>query len=847
MQRKTVFFLVFMFCIISSSQAQAPKSYHTGEILLAIKKLNLVGSALYLAAHPDDENTALIAYLANDQMLRTGYLALTRGDGGQNLIGAEQRELMGLIRTQELLQARRIDGGEQFFTRANDFGYSKNPKETFSIWERELILKDVVWVIRNFKPDVIITRFPPTSAAGHGHHTASAILAEEAFDLIADENIYPEQLQFTQTWQAKRLLWNAYSRRNGRFTNQPPDSLQNKSVTATLSTYNVFLGKKHTVIASESRSMHKSQGFGSSKNRSERIDNLAVVKGEPAQNSLIEGIDLTWSRVNGGGKLTKIFEKAYQDFEPEKPYQSIPKLLEGYAILENLLENGDDFAKHWAEVKIRDLKEIIPACLGLWFETNTQEFMISPLDSNFTFYVEAVQNSPLEVNLEKIEMLDAEANPLNFSVELNENLANGKLFYQEYTEKNLLTNIPISQPYWLINPPKKGIFQIDNELLIGKPENSPSLTMRFYFSINNQKIYIDRPITYKWRKADEGELYRPLEIVPPVMLNLENKVFVFGDDSPKEITLTAIGGTNTLENVEVKINLPEGWKAEPKILNFEIAKGQEIPLRFQLTPPKKAQEGKINLEVSINNQFFENAYSLVRIQYPHIPIQTVFPDAEAKLVKLDLEKNEAKKIGYIEGAGDDIPQSLRQIDYEVDILSEKELKEDLEKYDAIIVGVRAFNIKENRLQYYHKKLLEYVKNGGVLIVQYHTPWRLTVDQLAPYPFEISRGRVTVEEAPVSFVNPEHPLLNYPNKITEKDFEGWVQERGLYFAENWSSEFETVLSSQDPEEDALEGGLLYAKYGEGIFIYTGYSFFRELPAGVAGAYRLFVNMISSNKG
>lgn len=856
------FKLLLLLLIPFFSIAQSPEFYPAGELQHKLKKLQVLASVLYMAAHPDDENTAMISYLANDRLARTGYLALTRGDGGQNLIGPEQRELMGLIRTHELLQARNTDGGEQFFTRANDFGYSKNPEEAFSIWERDKILADAVWAIRKFRPDVIITRFPPTSAAGHGHHTASAILAAEAFDLINDPNyqITTEDLidPDGMTWQPKRVLWNCYSRINGRFTNQPPDSLKGVSVTTKLSSYNPLLGKSHTVIAAESRSMHKSQGFGASRNRDERIDYLAHVKGDLATEDLFDGIDLTWNRIAGGSEVDALLKEAYAQFNPENPSEIVPILLKvrkKLVALSTLRSSGeiDKDTEYWATIKLRDLDDVILGCLGLWLEATGTEFSATNGDS-VQIAVEALNRSDISVELKEVNFhflhKDFSYTPDGTPLRNPVTFENDSLPRVLENEKMLLTyfsfpipdDTPISQPYWLIEKPTKGVYQVENQNLIGLPENPPAVEAMFHLKINGEEVIISKPVEYKWRKADEGELYRDFIITPKVMVNVQEKVYMFSSEEAQTISLTLKSGSIN-QSGSVSLDLPDTWQVEPSSQDFNLEnKDQEITLDFQVFPPTQAEESILKVQLNLEGQN-KLARGFQTIEYAHLPILTVFPEAEAKLVRLDLQTG-GKKIGYIEGAGDDIPRSLRQVGYDVTILTEKELQEDLSVYDAIAVGVRAFNLQEGRLAYYHQKLLDYVEQGGVLVMQYHTPWRMQVENLGPYPFQISRGRVTVEEAPINFVNKKHPLLNTPNEITEADFEDWVQERGLYFSDEWDEHYETVLSSKDPNEESdLEGGLLYTKFGEGIFIYTGYSFFRELPAGVAGAYRLFANLLA----
>lgn len=828
--------LIASFLIFASfSWAQAPRTYHAGEILLELKKLNTVGSALYVAAHPDDENTALLAYFANERLVRAGYLSLTRGDGGQNLIGAEQDALLGLIRTQELLQARKTDGAEQMFTRADDFGFSKNAQESFEIWGKADMLADVVWAIRKFRPDVIVTRFPPTRDAGHGHHEASCLLALEAFEAAADPKKFPEQLKYVQTWQAKRIAWNSYSR---GFRNLPPDSA--KFVTVELGNFNPLLGKSNLVLAAESRSMHKSQGFGSSKPHGSRTDFLSHFKGEVASTDIFEGIDLSWNRLKGTEEIGKILKQAYEQYKPENPSAIVPLLLQANQLI--IKHPKTDYeTKHWLLNKQEHLKNIIGACLGLWLEANAREYSVAKGDS-VDLSLEVVKNSDTDVKLEKIEIYSTVNQVLDLIDSLPKTLNRGQLLIERskiLIQKNELD----TQPYWLRKPTKKGLFQVDKLDLIGLPENIAPIQVNFSLRIGNDLFVFNRPLVYKWTKPDEGELYRNFEITPEVMANLSESVFMFADNKAQNFKITLKAGQAKTKG-EVKLALPQGWKVEPAISSFNLnRKEEEVDLNFLITPPQKTSNGQVEVMIKTErNPTFTLAQGIRRLTYPHIPIQTLFPEASAKISKLEVKLSGNLNIGYIEGAGDDIPQHLRQLGYQVTMLKNGQIKEDLSKYQAIIVGIRAYNT-EDWLKFAQDKLMEYVKNGGTLLIQYHTNQRLVTQNLGPYPFTIGRERVTVEEAPIKFLKPEHPILNFPNKITEKDFEGWVQERGLYFAEKWDEQYQTVLASNDPKEKELAGGLLCADYGKGRFIYTGYAFFRQIPAGVEGAYRLLVNLIT----
>lgn len=822
-----IFFIVFFALFHTAVYPQKPKRYNAAEIQQMLKKLNVLGSVMYVAAHPDDENTQMIAYLANERLYQTTYLACTRGDGGQNLIGPEMSELLGVIRTQELLAARRIDGGQQFFTRANDFGYSKHPDETFNIWDREQVLADMVWGIRKFRPDVLITRFSLEPGITHGHHTASAILAKEAFAAAADPKRFPEQLKFVEPWQPKRIFWNTswwFYRNTGRQFD--PEG----KIAIDVGEYSELMGKSYTELSAESRSMHKSQGFGDTGSRGTETEYLVQLAGDSASVDIMEDVDTSWGRVKGGEKVAFHTENAYLNFDPENPSLILPDLLQAYQALSSISD------VHWREVKQEEIRTIIKAVTGLFIEARADEYAVAPGDS-LTINFEAINRSPAGLTLKKVVV-----NNLNDQFSLDQKLENNQLFQLEKQYK-LPQDLPYTQPYWLEKQGTLGMYRVDELFLRGFPESPPAVTVNFVVSVMGLELDLEVPLIFKRNDPVEGEVYRPFVITPPVFTSIRDKVYVFANDEPKQVAVFVKAGSSDLKGT-VSLDLPQGWKAEPVSYEFSlVSKGMEQSFVFSVFPSRKEGTGTVTAVATIDGKKY--AQSLLEIAYSHIPVQTLLPNANARVVKIDLKKK-GQQIGYIMGAGDAIPASLRQIGYTVDDLTARELSPALlQKYDAIILGVRAFNTLD-QLKYDNERLFQYVENGGTLVVQYTTAGGMVTDKLAPYPLKIGRDRVAVEEAPVTFVNPKHPVLNEPNKIREQDFEGWVQERGLYFASEWDDKFEPVLSSHDPGEKPLEGGLLVAKYGRGYYVYTGYSWFRELPAGVPGAYRLFANLISLGK-
>ncbi|MCK8493460.1 PIG-L family deacetylase [Spirosoma sp. RP8] len=810
-----------------------------GEILSNLKKLNVLGSVLYIAAHPDDENTLLLAYLAKDRLVRTGYLSLTRGDGGQNLIGPEQGENIGVIRTQELLAARRVDGPDQFFSRAYDFGFSKSTDEAVRTWGQEKVLADVVWMIRKYQPDVIITRFPPDSRAGHGHHSASGFLAEEGFKIANDPTKFPEQLAYVKPWQAKRILWNVFI--PGAFmSNKKPDEAGNLIGIET-GLYNPLLGKSYGEIAAESRSQHKSQGFGVAANRNARIDYLLLKGGSPVEKDPLDGVDISWKRVPKSEAVQGQVNQVIAGFKPDQPEASVPALVQLYGAISKL-----DTANIYVKAKRQEVEQLIRQCLGLWFETNPVDYAATPGET-IRLTTNVVNRADAAVTLLNVRYSVGKDTTLNVPLKPNDVVVLS-------TPVTIPQNQKISQPYWLEKPIVKGVFQVDNQQLIGLPENPPAISTTYTFDISGQQFTFTRPVVYKSTDPVDGEIYRPFIIQPAVTANLAERVYAFSDDTPKTAELVLRAGRANVSGT-VKLEAPAGWRVEPASQPFALdRKGSEQRITFTVTPTAQAQNGKLQAVMTTSGSGQTNSTfttGLRVIAYKHIPTQTLFPPAEAKVVKLDV-KVTAKNIGYIVGAGDEVPAALQQMGCRVTILGPTELSRNLSAYDAIVVGIRAYNINDY-LANYQANLMDYVKNGGTMIVQYVTPGGsgmlqngLKVNQLGPYPFKVVNERVTEEDAPVEFINPQHRLLNYPNKITQNDFAGWIQERGIYFAQDWDKAYEPIFSSHDQNEAAKQGSLIYAKYGKGSFMYTGLVFFRELPAGVPGAYRLFANMISVGK-
>lgn len=814
--------LISIFCMTAliSIYSQPFPNLNSSEIKLGLMKLNVLGTVLYVGAHPDDENTAVISYLAKGELLRTAYLSVTRGDGGQNLIGPEQSEQLGVIRTQELLEARKIDGGKQFFTRALDFGYSKSPAETFKIWNKNTILSDVVWIVRKFKPDVIIARFPETGEGGHGHHTASAILASEAFDLANNPSAFPEQLKYVTIWQPKRIFWNAWIK-----------TLENKKInTAELPTinvgeYNPLLGKSYTEISALSRSMHKSQGFGASATRNNLLNHFVLLKGDSVKKDLFEGIDFTWNRVEGGEEIQKLIDKTISEFDDENPSASISDLAAIYSKIKNLED------EYWKEVKLAEVKELIRSCAGIWIEgIGTDEY--AALGDQIK-----VQTSIVNRSSENFILKSISVNNETKKIE-NGSLKNGEMFTSDFVI-HIPDDSKISNPYWLINEHSTGSFAVDDQTMIGLPESTAPFNCNFTVEIYGEEIEFSVPLYKRITDPVDGELYSQVKIAPPAVINIEKELYFFNGTSSKEIKVTVQSLKDNLSG-KVFFNINNGWKIEPAAIDFyDMNKNQKKDFFIKITPNQSAFQSEITAKVSIEGR--EYTKQIIRKQYKHIMPQTIFQDSKALLQSYDLTKTKLKKIGYISGSGDLIPNFLSDLGFDVVIFDDKQFNQNqLNQYDAIITGIRAYNTRDE-LAAFQKELFKYVENGGTLISQYNTTAQLI---LSPgiFPLKISHDRVTDENSAVKIINKDHKIFNYPYKITEDDFKGWIQERGLYFPAEWDEKYETLLSMNDDGENEKLSSILYAKYGKGTFVYTGLSFFREIPAGVEGAIKLFINIL-----
>jgi len=782
--RKINVFVVGLMLIVPGLKAQK----NSAEIAAQIKALKTVGSVLYFAAHPDDENNAFLPYLTKERNYRTAYLSLTRGDGGQNLIGKEQGIELGMIRTQELLAARRIDGAEQYFSTAYEFGFSKSSDEALQIWDHERVLSDAVYIIRTFQPDIIITRFPRDARAGHGHHSASAIIANEAFIAAADPKRFPEQFKYgLGPWQAKRILWNTFNFGTVNTTNENQLKLE-------VGGYNPIFGKSYGEIGAEARTMHKSQGEGRPRRRGASYEYFDLTGGEPAKQDIMDGVNTTWTRF-GNASIEKTIDSIYAAFDILHPEKSVPALVK----LSERIPTYQYPSSQLCVYKYVQIKQIIQDCAGIYLEATTQQQQVVPGDK-VQVQLLINQRAPVSTVLMHLDFPDRSDSAFDKPLLPNQN------FQLDFTLK-VPTNMPISQPYWLEQPKTEGMFVVKDQRLIGKSENDPAFSMAVNLRIENQWFRFSLPIQYKYTDPTKGDVYQPLVVVPATQIKYDKEVSLIKDNKPINV------GFQTIE-----FN-------KPSKQNTMVVKsaGDKIPTS-------------------------NDAVYTKTIAYDHIPNITYFPTASTKIVPLTV-KNNAVHIGYIDGAGDKLPEALIELGANVTHLTESDISlEKLKAFDAIVVGIRAYNMYEY-LTDKNEVFNEYVAQGGNLVVQYLKSNQVGIKpvKVGPYKFSVNSGkRVTQEDVPVTFSLPNHAVLNTPNTITAKDFENWTQERSTYQSDNFDTHFEAPLTMNDKGEAPSNGSLLIAPYGKGNMVYVSLVLFRQLPAGNPGAYKLLANIISLPK-
>ena len=847
--------------------AQGGFGYRSGwtrdQIREEIRGLGLDGSVLYIAAHPDDENTRFLAFMARHHRWRTAYLSLTRGDGGQNLIGDHTEYDLGIIRTQELLAARRVDGAEQFFTRALDFGYSKNPDETWEHWDRERVLADVVWVIRLFKPRLLITRFSPGPAATHGHHTASAQLAVEAFEAAGDPLRFPEQLRWVTIWQPTRLLWNTSWWFYGR-----QDYDKTGLLRLDVGAYNPRLGRSYGEIAAESRSMHQSQGFGAARQRGSELEYFQRLAGDSALGNPLEGLERNATN-DGANPVWKAWYQAWNRFLPlletENTDTWMEALLAMNPLLEHILADSSGTAEDRLIAKERQTKvhRLMAEISGLWEEAVASRFAVVPGDTLAWDWqvLRRTHASRLQIRPRGLRLVQPGWGGVDQTLwqgQPDPQTAFLKDSLQRYTYVlPVPKNLPMSGPFWKPEGPRSAHYAVPEGCSHGA-ESLPALVLEssWTYSMGGQDVTVSYrwPLNFKWTDPVLGERYRPLEVVPAWQMSAEPRRMVVPQgvrEWPIRVTLRFEGGNPNLIHGDTLrwgfSSWPAGWrlKSEPQVLVNPRADSLYTWDAVFVEDSRDAGQGgtlKPSLFRSVQGQWLsQEVASVWRLEYGHIPVQTRVVPTEATLVRLN-QKRSSAVVGYLKGAGDEVATALSQMGYRViDLDPATVTAAMLRSFPALVLGVRFYNTCRH-LSRIQPLLNDYVAKGGHLLIQYQTTSNLLLKQWTPIPLTLGRARVTEENAEVRFLETGHRLLNHPHRLTSVDFEGWIQERGLYFGQQWDPRWVPILGMNDRGEENQKGSLLVGHYGRGSVVYCALSLFRQCPQGVPGAYRLLQNLV-----
>lgn len=811
-----IFTVLFALTIISyNTNAQDYELKGSAEVYKDLLKMHRGLRVLYLAAHPDDENTRLIAWLENEKNIETAYLSLTRGQGGQNLIGDEKGDALGVIRTYELLEARKIDGGEQMFTRAVDFGYSKSAKESFEKWGKDEVLADVVYAIRKYRPQIIVTRFPPDRNAGHGHHEASAILAAEAFDLAGDKSAYTEQFDRVEIWQPQSLYFNTSSWWRKELADKSDEELKDEKILkVNVGVYNPISGLGVNEIASLARSKHRCQAFGTSRDRGERFEYLQLLKGD-WNDDLFDGYEGIWASSPEHKDALKTMIDNYSFVDQDLNYDLFVTNFERKMAQRNMWAQAQDM-KYVVEMS----KKVKQNLLGVRIEVYAdKDPVVIGRDYPVTIDVYNGGSKSANVRFSQPEI------DTTFDIEAGMAI--------QFTRLLKAPN-DVSTPYWLREPHDE-LYVLSDDMWLAEPKlKDQQIT---YTIKRDIPVKGTTELHRKWTDRSIGEVIQPMQYVPSISIsNRVNTLIIQGNgDIFQNLDVYAY---EDIENLQIS---PSGLENDPNALKgISLTKGQQTTHSTNWQSGSEPNESRTISSTAFSGN---NTYdlSIQTIEYEHIPNVLIAKPCQMKLIKLDLKMEEGLLL-YIQGSGDEVDESLESIGYQVDRKPLSEVSDNLGEYKAIIIGIRAYNTNDE-LVAYQPKLMEYVKNGGNVIVQYNTSRGLKSENFGPYPFTLGRERVTEEDAKATLIEPEHDVFNKPNELNDSDFDDWVQERGLYFAQDWSDEYVPLISWKDSgEKFESKGGLIVAKYGKGSLFYSGISFFRQLPAGVPGAYRLLVNMI-----
>jgi len=854
--------LWLIFPIAVKAQVRPVYDYGATGLAQLLKRLNNTKSVMYIGAHPDDEDSALLAYLARGENARTAYLSLTRGDGGQNIIGSELFESLGIIRTEELLQARRLDGAEQFFTRAFDYGFSKTLAEAKQKWDEKIILCDAVRVIRTFRPLVVISRFSGTPADGHGQHQFAGYISPLAVKAAADSN---QCIDSGMPWQVLKF-----------YVSQGFRSTQEPTLKINTGEYDFLLGRTYFELAMEGRSQHKTQEQGVLELRGEQFSGLNLVESKVPkvenEKSVFDGIDI---KLMGSPKtfglsenyereqLTKVqvlAEQALREYDPKKPQKIVPVLTEGLRIMHESGQIEPITPKIFFQ-KDREFSEAIRRASGVTVDVLADRETVAP-DESFQTTVKVFFPNGANVKLKKVYFRipdDWDADETGAPKEANQGFIRRETANQtKYFKIKISRNAKLTEPYWLKNGRQGDLFNVqqpfDNQNL---PFQPPIASANVIVEINGTEINIIQPVQYRFADDIRGEVRRNLNVVPKVSLKLDQDLVIVPQSKKaqtRKIVLSVTNNSSEAASGIAKLNVPDGWRIAPREAGFDLKnKGAKTSVAFDVTVPANVKIGDFNIsaEVAAGGETFTQTMN--EIAYPHIQTHRYYTKAETKVNVLDLRVAPVR-VGYIMGSGDEVPEAIRQMGLSVESLNENDLTSgDLSKFDTIVVGIRASQVRQDFVSN-NQRLLDYVKNGGTLIVQYQRPDYVR-QNLPPFPGSMTdtqkttagmTARVVDENAKVTILEPQHPIFNFPNKITDKDFADWVQERNLYNFTTFDAKYKPLLEAHDAGEAENKGGLVIAEIGKGKYVYCSYAFFRQLPVGVPGAYRLFANLLSLPK-
>ncbi len=834
---------------------------------LALRRLHTTGRVLMIGAHPDDENNGVLAALALGDGLDVAYLSLTRGDGGQNLIGPELKEGLGLIRTDELLAARRLDGARQYFGREYDYGFSKSADEAFRHWPRDSVVADVVEVIRKFRPDVILSVWSGTPRDGHGQHQASGLVTREAFEAAADPARFPGQIAAgLRAYKTPYLLQATWRQADSvAFWLSPGD-------------FDPLFGRSDYQIALEGRSRHRSQGQGSQQPPGPQRSAVLVIAGAPRTGftSLFQGLDTTLAGMARHAfpraallaatldSYEKDVSKATTSWDALQPASIVP-VLEGAL---TALQRADSLAGTQGgsatDLRFRiaaerdELTEALRLADGIVLDATASRPRVVP-GEGFVLTVRLWNGGRAPLAVDRLQPVVPAGWTVDGGGAAVTQVRPGEMATREF-HVHVPTSAPPSEPYFLRQPRQGDMYTWPADTALrGEPYAPPPVQAEATVRLAGQAVAFATAATFVDVDKATGERRLPVLIVPAISVLVEPRIAIAPiSDAPAnhsdgagaatsnhDVTVFVHSEATSAVQGSLRLEAPAGWHVEPAAVPVQFAKaGQDQNVKFRVSPPAELAPGQYRVGAVFETQdgaAYRRGYNI--IDYPHIRPRLLFRDAAALFSAFPLSVAQGLRVGYIEGAGDNVASALEQMGLHVEPVSAELLRSgDLSRFDVIVAGIRAYEVRED-LDASNARVLDWVQRGGTYIVQYNQP-AFAQGNYAPYPLSIASGdRVTDETAPVRILDSSSPVVTTPNRIGASDFDGWVQERGLYFPGHWDDHYTPVFEMNDPGEAPLRGSLLVTKYGRGTYVYVALSFFRELPEGVPGAYRLLANLVS----